>query len=340
MAASRAVVTVMDNLTHTLTAVTLSHAGLNRKTRFATLALVVGANLPDIDVAWSFGGSARYLQYHRGVTHSLLGVTILAAALATALYGLGRRAAPKKNVPPINGRWLFGTCLAATATHLLMDYTNAYGIRPFLPFSGRWYAWDIAPIVDLVLLAVLVAGWALPALFRLVSEEVGAGKPSSRRGAIVSLACVVLLWGLRDSSHRRVLGQMDSHNYGDELPLRLGAFPTTGNPFRWTGVAETDSAFHLLSASALDDDVDVEHAELFRKPAPSAALDAAKRTRTGATFYDFARFPWAEVVETDEGFEVTVRDLRFAAPDSERRGFEIRIRLDKNLHALSESFHF
>ena len=64
----------MDNLTHTLTAVALSHAGLRRKTRFATLTLIAAANLPDVDIISRFWGSATYLKYHRGFTHSILGV--------------------------------------------------------------------------------------------------------------------------------------------------------------------------------------------------------------------------------------------------------------------------
>src|SRR6266542_953051 len=195
----------MDNLTHTLTAVTLGHAGLNRKTRFATLALLLGSNLPDIDLAWSFRGSAGYLKYHRGITHSILGVTVLAVLLAFALHYLGSRTAPRKNAPPLNIRWLLATCWIATAGHLLLDFTNAYGVRPFLPFSGRWCAWGIMPIIDPMLLALLAAGWGLPALFRLISEEVGAGKPGFRRGAVIALAGMVLLWGLRDRARARVL---------------------------------------------------------------------------------------------------------------------------------------
>jgi len=42
----------MDNLTHTLTAVAISHTGLNRKTRFATLTVILGGNAPDIDLLW------------------------------------------------------------------------------------------------------------------------------------------------------------------------------------------------------------------------------------------------------------------------------------------------
>jgi len=330
----------VDNITHTLTGVALSQAGLNRKTRFATLALVVGANLPDIDLVWAYGGSATYLKYHRGITHSLLGITVLAAVLGCLIYFLGRRATAKKNAPPLHARWLFFLCWIGTASHLLMDFTNQYGVRPFLPFSGRWYAWDIMFIYDPLLLALLALGLGVAAILRLVSEEVGAQRPAYRWGAIFSLACLVLLWGVRDLAHRRVLGFLDSHTYGEENPVRLGAFPSPTNPFAWTGVVETESAYHVLPANALGSDVDAINTEVFRRPQPSPPLNAALKTRTGAIFAGFARFLWAEVYEDDDGSEVLLRDLRFFSPSSPNLGFVARIELDKDLRARSESFSF
>ena len=330
----------MDNITHTLTAVALSQAGLNRKTRFATLALVVGANLPDVDLVWAYGGTATYLKYHRGITHSLLGVTVLAALLGCIIYFAGRRAAPKKNAPPLRSGWLFFLCWIGTASHLLMDFTNQYGVRPFLPFSGRWYAWDIMFIFDPFLLALLALGLGIPAILRVASEEVGADRPTYRWGAIFSLVCLTLLWGVRDMAHRRVLGFLDSHTYGEENPLRLGAFPSPANPFSWSGVVETESAYHLLPANALAADVDASNTEVFHRPQSSPVLDAALKSRTGAIFASFARFLWAEVYENDSGSEVLLRDLRFFSPSSPNHGFVARIELDKDLRARSESFSF
>jgi len=330
----------VDNVTHTLTALALSQAGLNRKTRFATLALVVGANLPDVDVLWAHGGSATYLEHHRGITHSFLGVTVLGTMLGCLIYFVGRRAAPKMNAPPLDLRWLIILGWIGTASHLLLDFTNAYGVRPFLPFSDRWFAWDIMFIFDPLLLALLALGLGIPAILRLASEEVGAQRPTYRRGAIFSLVCLVLLWGVRDLAHRRVLEFLDSHTYGEENPVRLGAFPSLANPFSWTGVVETESAYHMLPANALDSDVDATDTEVFRRPQSSPVLDAALKTRTGVIFASFARFLWTEVHESDDGSEVLLRDLRFFSPSSPNHGFVARIELDKDLRARSESFSF
>jgi inner membrane protein len=363
----------MDNLTHTLTGIALSRAGLNRKTRFATLALILGSNAPDVDIVARFEGSVTYLEYHRGMTHSLLGATGLAIVLGFLIYIPGRLARAKPSAPVLDPRWLFLLCWMAVLSHLVLDFTNAYGVRPFLPLSGRWFAWDIMPIIDPTLLLLLVAGLCLPLLFRLISEEVGARKTGYRRGAVFALVAMLVLWGLRDLGHRRVLALLEANNYGDEPAMRVAAFPTL-NPFSWTGVVETDSAYHVLPASALASDVAAEYATLFRKPQPSPALEAALQTHVGRVFSNFARFPWAQVEflsdsqdrsdrtgdreeaaasESEEtaglhrgseasqpeagGYEVRIHDLRFGA---EPGVFQASIELDRNLRVLSETFSF
>jgi inner membrane protein len=330
----------MDNLTHTLTGIAISQAGFNRKTRYATLALVIGSNLPDIDSVSGFGGGVAYLEHHRGITHSIIGVLVLGIALAAVIYLVGKRARPRATGPPLNGRWLLLACCVATGTHLLLDYTNSYGIRPFLPFSGHWYAWGIEPIVDPLLWLALLAGLGLPALFRLITEEVGARKTGFQSGAIISLCAVVALWGLRDFSHRRALNMLDSVRYHQADPQRLGAFPTFANPFEWTGVVETPGAFYVLPVSSISASLDLANARVFHKPEPSAALKRALETQTGRVFMDFARFPWPEVVPTEKGVAVTVRDLRFQPANARRGGFAIRIQLDRQLHVLSQNFDF
>lgn len=327
----------MDNLTHTLTGIALSQAGLNRKTRFATLALVLGANAPDADLVSGFRGSISYLEYHRGITHSLVGVTVLAAVLTALIYLVGRKVNPKPSGPPLDARWLFAACWIATLSHLLLDLTNQYGVRPLLPFSGRWYAWDIMPIFDPLLWLIFALGLGMPFLMRLVSEEVGANRPGYRRGAVLALVGMLLLWGLRDANHRRVLDELASNNYGQEPPLRLGAFPTL-NPFDWSCVVETDSAFHTLPASGLAAGVDAEHGQIFHKPDPSPALDAAARSHVGRIFLDFARFPWSEVEEGEDGYTVRIRDLRF---DGGSLGaFVATMDLDRSLAVRDQRFSF
>ncbi len=330
----------MDNITHTLTGLAISQAGFNRKTRYATLAIIVGANLPDVDMVSRIWGNVAYLKFHRGITHSVIGATALAALLAGIVYFLGKRARSPKKGPPLDGRWLLLGCWVATASHLLLDFTTSYGIRLFMPFNNHWYAWGIEPIVDPFLWLILIAGLGLPALFRLITEELGARKSGLQRGAVLSLCGMIALWGLRDFSHRRALNMLDAVNYRQGVQQDFGAFPSFTNPFDWTGVVETTRAFYVLPVDVLNGRLDLQNSRIFHKPGPSPAIKAALATQTARVFMNFARFPWIEVIPTEAGPTVIIRDLRFQPPNFRRGGFAIRIQLDKDLDVRSQELSF
>lgn len=329
----------MDNLTHTLIAVAISQTGLNRKTRFATLTLILAANAPDGDIVLGLKSGISYLHYHRGLTHSLLGITVLAIIIWALVVGLAKIVKPKPGLS-FNSRWLLLAAFLGTGSHLLLDFTNSYGVRPFLPFSGRWYAWDIMPIIDLLLLGVLVLGLAVPWLLRLVSEEVGAKESHSLPGAVFCLVAMVALWGIRDFAHRRALSILGSHTYSAEDPVRSGAFPVTLNPFAWTGVVETESGFHIVGVNALNANAEPEEIEAFEKPQPSPALDAAMKISAARIFLDFARFPWGQVENNDEGYEVSFSDLRFYRAATPARSFTLEVELDRRLQTVFAYFYF
>jgi inner membrane protein len=237
-------------------------------------------------------------------------------------------------------RWLLVAALLGTGSHLLLDFTNAYGVRPFLPFSGRWYAWDIMPIIDPLLLALLIIGLAAPWLLRLVSEEMGARQPRAAPGAIFCLVAMAALWAIRDFAHRRALSILDSHTYAGEVPRRISAFPVAASPWTWMGVVETESSFHVERVNSRDANGLPEDGGIFEKPQPSPALTAAMQTREGKIFLDFARFPWAQVTEADSGYHVSIEDLRFYHPSGKSRSFTLEVDLNKNLEPRFEIFYF
>lgn len=143
----------MDNITHTLAGLALARAGLARRTRFATTALVLGSNLPDADLIALLRGPLAFIDAHRGISHSLVGGCTLGVLLGIGLWGLGRFV-PPRHVPG-QAPWedarlgpLVGLALLAVLLHLGFDCLNDYGIRLLLPFTGRWYYGDIIFIVD------------------------------------------------------------------------------------------------------------------------------------------------------------------------------------------------
>ncbi len=140
----------MDNLTHTLVGAALAETGLKRATPLATPTLLIAVNFPDIDIIATAWGALVYLEHHRGITHSLLGILLLSALLATSVYGLSRWFRFRLTHDQERARFLplLALSLLGVSTHPLLDYTNPYGLRPFLPWSHRWYYGDIAFVID------------------------------------------------------------------------------------------------------------------------------------------------------------------------------------------------
>lgn len=139
----------MENLTHSLVGLAAAKAGLERLSPGATALCILAANAPDADVVTSLWGRWVYLHHHRGITHSIVGALGMAILLPLLFYGGEKLVALIRGKP---SRFRLGglliASLLATATHPLLDWTNNYGVRPFLPWSGRWYYGDLVFIVD------------------------------------------------------------------------------------------------------------------------------------------------------------------------------------------------
>lgn len=140
----------MDGLTHSLVGLTSAKAGLERLSPYATLVCVLSANAPDIDVVSRFFGDHwTLIHYHRGITHSIVGVFTLGVLIPSIIYlvehGVAHR---RRRSPRIRYRGLLLASLIAVATHPLMDWTNNYGLRPLLPWTDRWFYGDLVFIID------------------------------------------------------------------------------------------------------------------------------------------------------------------------------------------------
>ena len=140
----------MDGLTHSLVGLTSAKAGLERWSPYATVVCILSANAPDIDViSGFFGGRWTLLHYHRGITHSIIGTLTLGFLIPSIFYAVDRAIAQRRKRPPqIRYRGLLIASLIAAATHPLMDWTNNYGVRPLLPWSGKWFYGDLVFIID------------------------------------------------------------------------------------------------------------------------------------------------------------------------------------------------
>jgi len=141
----------LDNLTHSLVGWTLGQTGLKRKTRKGLAALILGANMPDIDVFLGWVPWAP-LATHRGFTHGIVGVLVMPPILAGLLWLLDRwqvrRGAEFKSELAMHFGWLVGLSYIATFTHPLLDWQTTYSVQLLSPFSNLWFHNDALFIID------------------------------------------------------------------------------------------------------------------------------------------------------------------------------------------------
>ena len=329
----------------------MGRAGLNRKTALATLTLTLAAEAPDLDVLGGVRGPAFGFAHHRGFTHSFLGVlldSIVVLAFVYLIWWLRGRRTKDPTLPPRWGFLFLYACLAGLS-HILLDFTNNYGVRPFWPFSEKWYSWDIVFIVEPVMLVFMILGLTVPALFSLIDREIGARSrgPRGRLAATLALIGIVLLWGLRDYEHRRAVNALEARTYNNVDPTRVSAYPRWVDPFHWDGVVETPSFFALAPVNSLLPEVDPEgRLDIHYKPEETPITLAAKNSYVGRVFLAWAQYPVTETetVESPEGgYIVYFQDLRYDESqvirgDRERRVLGAAVKLDKDLHVVGDIY--
>lgn len=314
-----------------LTGACVSRAGLNRKTALATLTLTLAFEAPDIDSVFYFRDSIAGLQHHRGITHSLLGAPFMAIGVIAVVYGFHRwRSSRQKpsvegastGKPPklaVNWKILYGYALLGSLVHLFQDFTNNYGVRPFAPFSEKWYAWDIVFIVDPIMLLAMFLVLVGPALMALITEEIGSRKPQFRgRGAaILALIVVAVVILVRSIEHGRAITALSSRTYRNEEPIRVSAFPQPINPFSWSGVVETQDFFQMAPVDSGSGEIDPQNMAVVRfKPEETPVSLAAKRSRLGRVYLDWARYPLTTTEKLEgERYQVQFEDLRFESAE-------------------------
>lgn len=179
----------VDNVTHGLAGLLVADAAGHwlerrgvrvspRARRALSVLGVIAAEFPDSDLVYSGPvlrmGSLGYLLHHRGHTHTI----VWAFVSAVMLWGVARwwvnyggpRGGSTRDGSTDGGSTdggtvnaaLFVVALVGTMSHLLLDFTNSYGVHPFWPFDSRWFYGDAVFIVEpwlwLVSIPVLVFG--------------------------------------------------------------------------------------------------------------------------------------------------------------------------------------
>jgi inner membrane protein len=293
----------MEPVTHFLTGACISRAGLNRKTAYATLTAVLAAEAADIDIFWGFAGPVEELKHHRGITHTLLGAPFVAVVVVGMVWLLNlwsRKRRHSKNPgharQPVHWAWLYAIALIAALSHLVLDWTNNYGLRPFFPFDPHWYAGSLVFIAEPVLWALLSLAMLMPWILGLADAEIGARKQRFRgRGwAIFALVGMVAVWCWRWSEQSQARASLENIQVTTAPISRMAFEPYPVNPYRWHVIMETPLYFQTAEVSTWTDDVNSDpRQDVIYKPDVTPAVEAAKQTDLGKVYLDWGT--WAVV---------------------------------------------
>lgn len=327
----------MENLTHTLFGAVLYRGYFERRTPDALALWLIGANLPDLDTVSAFWGRAAYLEHHRGVSHSILGVLLQAPVLALLFY-LWLRWRGR----PLTYAKLLSSATVALMTHPALDLLNNYGIRPWLPFDASWYYGDLVFIADpwiwLILGGTLFLrsedGWRARSFYGLLAVVTSAlVLLSAQPPVIAKFLWVVAILSIA-SLKNRVLPRPQAsmllllsylvvlfalQQYAVSLasqalipqagePVRsFSVSPAPANPFRWDVYAESAGFFYYGNVTVWGAASPLAAVPTMRL---HPAVLAASRTPEGAAALDFCRYP---IIEVDaNGARVWIRDGRYA----------------------------
>lgn len=190
----------MDNITHSLVGALIGQTGLKKKTGLAMPALIIGANLPDVDAACFFWlEGTEHLGFRRGITHGPPALVILPIILAGLLWGFDRWQTKRGKRPesrlPVSFKWLWALSFLGCLTHPALDWLNVYGIRLLEPFSSRWFYGDTLFIIDVWLWALMgIATW-----LSLRKEKRGGNWQGTAKTALTISVTYIALNGLISS---------------------------------------------------------------------------------------------------------------------------------------------
>jgi len=317
---------VVDNLCHSLVGAALSGAGFRRRTGLATVTMVIGANLPDVDVlVYLFGGGgASALAFRRGWTHGVLAMVILPILLAALMTWVGRRRQARRERrgrptlgPPISLSQLLVVSAISIWSHPLFDLLNTYGVRLLMPFSSRWFYGDTLFIVDPWVWIALGIGTFM-SIRRARAVPVGAASKAvmtraerPARFAIASVVTYIAVMAVSSWLGRRFV-ERQAIAAGSPPALRVMVAPNPVTPYTRSVVRDMGLWYErgtlILSRNALY----VAQGDPIVKTTNAATLTAAA-TPSGRQFASWSRFPFAEIT-TDDSVRVRFDDARYASP--------------------------
>ena len=261
----------MDTLTHALSGALVARATAPRQARISVAARVAAGffagAFPDVDVVLSLVSPITYLTRHRGVTHSILLLPVLALVLAWLFARIDRG-------KQVSWRDYFGVCLLALGLHIAGDVITSFGTMIYAPFSNARVAWSTTFIIDLWFSGIIVAGLAAAWVWR-----------RSRVPAVMGLAALAGYVGLQAVQHKRAIDfgerYAETRAFGE---AQVSAIPRPVSPFNWLVMVTEGNRYHYANVNLVRDTMPAT-------PGPEAGFI----TRLNAAYAPLKQAQWMTV---------------------------------------------
>ncbi len=269
---------------------------------------------------------------------------------------------------------LLGLSALAVVSHPLLDWLNIYGVRLLMPFDGQWFYGDALFIIDPWLWLLLgssvvvahsaskfgVSAWValgaattllitsfdgaallvrllwcmgVVAIIFLRFDERSQGR--IRRIANFSLVATLLYIGIMVTTSRLAARQVAAWlAERDSATLEIMPGPAPGNPFRRDIVVADAEHYHFLEVNWLSTEsirFTYPSIDRGRESAVTRAALAAPQVRG---LNNWKRLPAYRVQKTENGYRVSISDVRFARRVGSGLGAAV-VELDQDLRVIS-----
>lgn len=283
----------MDTVTQAVLGAAVGQAGFRKLGRRASAFGVFCGLFPDFDIVLGGGDPWRGLVTHRGSSHSLLVLPLLAVPIGWLGWRvLGRRGSPKT--------WIH-LAFWGLITHPLLDAFTTYGTQLLAPISRARFAWDGVAILDPIYTVPLLISAVLG--LREATDDARATRWA--RGAL-AWGLAYLLLGVATTGWAKATFASQLAGVGFE-PVRLRCPVPVFNPFLRHGVAE-DAQGRVAVGTVLPWDADAT-TPLVLDSADGPRVQAALSSERGDLLQWFAD-GYVTVVEEDDG-TLVFRDHRY-----------------------------
>ena len=232
----------MDSLTQIVLGGAIGNALLGRKLKNkAVLYGAIAGTIPDLDVlATFFTDPITALEFHRGITHSILFAIFGCFLFGYILYWIER----KKGVTYEEGCWLF---FWGFFTHALLDVFTTWGTRVLWPMDYP-FAFKSIFVIDPL--------YTLPFMFFLIRSmlektDLERRMRLNRWGLYVSSSYLLLTLLLKAVAFYNFTAVLDQQHIAYKT---MSVKPTAMNTILWTAIVETQDAFLIGEYSFFSDE--------------------------------------------------------------------------------------